>query len=318
MFETRGVGFRLPLHLKQVGVGQHRAGWPFVMAHLREFHRRDGILLDDFVERTFREGGAAVPRGWREPWVGIFHHPPVLPEWLDPNSPIRRIIATRAFQRSVAHLRGAIALSEHLGKWLRGALPCPVLVLKHPTQMPSRHFSFERFNQARRVVQVGWYARNIRAIYQVAVPEGYRKIHLMKDRLQTAIGLTDRFSPHRNRSWVGTVDQVRRLSDLEYDDLIASSLVLCEYWDVSASNTALEAIARGTPLLVNRLPALEEYLGADYPLFFDDLDEVRAILDDEVRIRAASKHLVEMDKSWMSADIFAQDVRDFVQKVSPP
>jgi len=306
--------FRLPLHLKQVGAGKHRSGWPFVMAHLRKFHHPDGILLDDFVERSFLDG--AVPQGWQESWVGIFHHPPGLPEWLDPSAPLHRIISTAAFQASLPHLRGAIALSEHLGGWLRTALRCPVLVLKHPTEIPELRFSIESWNKTRRVVQVGWYARNIRAIYQVQVPDGYQKLHLVKDRLKKAIALTDQFSPYRSRPWVGKVDVLRRLEDPEYDNLMASSLVLCEYWDVSASNTVVEAIARCTPLLLNRHPALEEYLGAHYPLFFDELKDVPALIEDPARIRDAWRYLFEMDKSWMSANSFAQDVRDFVHKVS--
>jgi hypothetical protein len=306
--------FRLPLHLKPVGEGKHRAGWPFVMEHLRRLHDSEGILLDDFVERSFREGAAS--RGWREPWLGIFHHPPNLPEWFDPEAPLQKIFATQAFRSSMQHLRGAIALSEHLAAWLRGTLACPVLVLKHPTPAADLCFSFERWNQARRIIQVGWYARNIRAIYQLAVPDSFRKVHLMKDRLKLAMERTDRFSPHRRRPWIGTVEQMAVVDDRKFDELIASSVILCEYLDVSASNTVVEAIARSTPIFVNRLPALEEYLGAGYPLFFDDLDQVPSMLDEPARIRDASSYLQELDKSWMSAEIFAHEVARFVSSVS--
>ena len=306
--------FRLPLHLKTVGLGKHRAGWPFVMEHLRQLHDSDGILLDDFVERSFREG--ALSRGWREPWVGIFHHPPNLPQWFDPEAPLPKIFATRAFQTSMRHLRGAIALSEHLAAWLRDTLACPVLVLKHPTPAADLCFSFERWNQTRRIIQVGWYARNLRAIYQLAVPDSFRKVHLMKDRLKMAMERTDRFSPHRKRPWVGAVEQMATVDDREFDELMASSVIVCEYWDVSASNTVVEAIARSTPIFVNRLPALEEYLGGGYPLFFDDLDQVPLMLKEPARIRDAWNYLDELDKSWMSAESFAHEVARFVCSVS--
>ena len=41
----------------------------------------------------------------------------------------------------------------------------------------------------------------------------------------------------------------------------------------SANNAVIECIARGTPLLVNPLPAVVEYLGADYPFYFHSLEE---------------------------------------------
>jgi hypothetical protein len=308
--------FRLPLELELVGANKHRSGWPFVMQHLRAFHHPDGMLLDDFVERTIWSD--AAPQGWQEPWVGIFHHPPNIPEWLHRDAPIGQIISTSAFRASLPNLKGAIALSEYLGRWLRAALPCPVMVRKHPSDMPQLSFSIDRWEeqQARRIVQVGWYARNHRAIYQVEVPEGYRKIHLLRHGIHKLIARTDQFSPYRDRPWVGAVEIVPTLSDPEYDDLMASSLIFSEYWDVSASNTVVEAIARCAPLVVNRHPALEEYLGVDYPLFYNDLGEVRRLLQDPARVRAAWQLLSEMDKSWLSATSFARDVVEFVRTVS--
>jgi hypothetical protein len=309
-------GFRLPLDLTQVGAAKHRSGWPFVMEQLRSFHHPQGMLLDDFVERTILTEGS--PQGWQEPWVGIFHHPPNLPEWLDPSAPIQKIIARPAFQASLPNLRGAVALSEYLGGWLREALRCPVLVRKHPSEIPQLRFSLECFEaqRARRIVQVGWYARNHRAIYQVGVPRGFAKVHLLRAGIGKLLERTDEFSPYRERTWVGEVEVLPKLSIPEYDELMASSVIFSEYWDVSASNVVVEAIARCTPLVVNRHPALEEYLGADYPMFYDDLREVQELLESPGRIRDAWGHLNEMDKSWLSARNFAQDISDFVQQVA--
>jgi len=308
--------FRLPLDLELVGAINHRSGWPFVMEHLRTFHHAEGILLDDFVERTIRT--EAVPQGWREPWVGIFHHPPNLPVWLDPGAPLDYIMSTAAFRASLPNLKGAIALSEYLGERLRDLLRCPVLVLKHPTETPEFLFSFERWEQSdkRRIVQVGWYARNHRAIYQLAVPETYNKVHLLHPKIHQLIERTDQFSPYRERPRIGEVEIVPRLSHSEYDELMTSSLIFSEYWDVSASNVVVEAVARNTPLVVNRHPALEEYLGADYPLFFDDISNVRELLSDPARIRYAWRHISEMDKTWLLASSFADQVVNFVNQVS--
>ena len=102
----------------------------------------------------------------------------------------------------------------------------------------------------------------------------------------------------------------------QYDYLMATSVVLNQYWDVSASNTVIEAIARNTPMLVNRHPALIEYLGANYPLFFDELRDVRAMLESPDLIRQGWKYLMEMDKSWLSVDRFADDVIAFVRSLS--
>jgi hypothetical protein len=194
------------------------------------------------------------------------------------------------------------------------------MVRKHPSEIPELSFSIERWEelQTRRIVQVGWYARNHRAIYQVEVPEGYRKTHLLRHGIHKLIERTDQFSPYRDRPWIGEVEILPTLDNTEYDELMASSLIFNEHWDVSASNAVVEAIARCTPLVVNRHPALEEYLGVDYPLFYDDLRDVRGLLQDPARIRQAWRHLCEMDRRWLSASSFAEDVVDFVHSVSNP
>jgi hypothetical protein len=53
----------------------------------------------------------------------------------------------------------------------------------------------------------------------------------------------------------------------------------------------VECLARGTPLLVNKLPAVEEYLGPDYPLYYHDLEAAAAYAVDLPRLRAAHEYL---------------------------
>lgn len=288
------------------------------MDHLRFFSGPGGVLLDDFVERSFQH--QQQRQRWQEPWVGIFHHPPNFPTWLDPTAPLQAILKTPEFRASLPYLKGAIALSEHLGGWLRESLRCPVLVRKHPTEVPPTRFSMERWEVHTRqpLVQVGWYARNQRAIYQVDVPDSFHKIHLLQDRhwVARAVELTDTLSPHRNRPLRGQVDIMHEISNEHYDELLASSLIFNEYWDLSASNTVIEAIARSTPMVVNHHPALVEYLGAEYPLFFHEIRDVKAILRDRERIRSASDYLLAMDKSWLSGTSFAEDVISFVRGVA--
>lgn len=311
------AGFRLPLQLKQMGAEEncrHRSGWPHAMRFLHDHLDPDGILLDDFVERSFQH--AYCRQEWREPWVGIFHHPPGLPVWLDDTAPIEAIVSTETFRKSLPMLKGAIALSAYLGEWIERHLRVPALVLKHPTEIPERRFSLEAYLDTPRpaIAQVGWYARNTRAIYQLDAPDPFRKLHLLQRRpwVMTAIERIDSMSPYRTRRQCGTVEVIEELDNSAYDELLSRSIIFNEYYTVSASNTIIEAMARGVPLLVNRRPAIEEYLGAGYPLLFDDIAEAPAFLRDRGRIAAAAGWIAELDKSWMDARQFALQVARFV------
>ena len=81
----------------------------------------------------------------------------------------------------------------------------------------------------------------------------------------------------------------------------------------------LEIIAYQIPAFVSRLPSTEEYLGKEYPMFYTDVAEVQALLDDEValarRITEAWEYLRNMDKSHMSFERFAEAIQRVVLEV---
>ena len=55
--------------------------------------------------------------------------------------------------------------------------------------------------------------------------------------------------------------------------LLCRNIAFVELHDAGANNTVVECIARATPLLVNKLPSVVEYLGAGYPFYYDSLEE---------------------------------------------
>jgi hypothetical protein len=313
---------------------RHRSGWPWVIAHLAQWDGAGGVLLDDFVERTFSLGAwgerkisglhlhrvsPPPPLVWTEPWIGIFHHPPAIPEWFQDAGTAEEILSSDRFQQSLPYLRGGIALSEWLGDWLRDRLSIPVIVLKHPTEFPERHFDWAAFevNQVKSLVQVGWFLRNYRGIYQVPVPDYITKVHLAQDQwfVHDAARRTDLNAEQRHRPDIGTVDVKHWLSSEAYDDLFTRNLVFLELLDASANNVVVEAIVRHTPIVVNRHPAVVEYLGCDYPLFFDEPEQVEDLLDLD-NVKAAHEYLVSMDTSDLTIERFRSDVAQFAIDVA--
>lgn len=312
--------YRLPLHLKQMGDPdncRHRSGWHVVMNALRQYHNPEGILLDDFVERSFQH--AYCRQTWREPWIGIFHHPPALPDWLDPTAPPEAYMDTPEFRESQRHLLGAVALSNYLGDWLRDRLEVPILVFKHPTESNVPQFAPAAYlaQPHRQVVQVGWYGRNIRAIYQLRLGPAFRKIHLFQRRpwVLAALERTDFQSPLRDIPWEDKVELREEVENRDFDLLLSESVVFCQYWDLSASNTLIECIARATPIVLNRHPAAIEYLGSEYPLFYDTLEEAAALISSDETVVAAHNYLKGVDKAWLDPRAFAETLGNFASKL---
>src|SRR5690606_4884423 len=142
-------------------------------------------------------------------------------------------------------------------------------------------------------------------IYQVRAPEWIKKIHLAQEgvTIKRARARTDAHPVYGTRPDIGEVTMLSRLADTAYDRLLAESIVFMELVDASANNAIIESIVRETPVVVNRHPAVVEYLGSGYPLLYDDLSEVYELLTMQ-RIRAAHEYLKAMDKTELTVNHF--------------
>lgn len=89
-----------------------------------------------------------------------------------------------------------------------------------------------------------------------------------------------------------------------YDTLLAESIVFINLVDASACNTILECIARATPILVNPLPAVVEYLGVDYPLYYTEIDEAAYLLTKRDKLEEAHQYLKHLDTIDLTVESF--------------
>ena len=294
-----------------VGARIHRSGWPDVMNAVEAKANSHGLLLDDCVESSFLF--KPIGRPHEEPWVGIFHFPCSLRSPLNQDrirNTVMSLWTREHFKNSLRYLRGGIALCEELRFYLRQRLQVPMVSILHPTSMDVAQWeptSLKRPN----MIQVGYHLRNQRAIYHVPP---------LRDWTYQCIGPVNRWQQRRDKTIKNMcrpevnrrVRKLGRLSNYEYDAALASSIVIMEVYGAAANNVVVECMARGTPLLVNRRPAIMEYLGEDYPLYFDDIRKVSELLDHD-RIKDASRVMVERRGPWLQLSQFAADVHGFVE-----
>lgn len=102
---------------------------------------------------------------------------------------------------------------------------------------------------------------------------------------------------------VDSVEIIGNLSNAEYDVLLSENIVFIELVDCSAVNTVIECIVRNTPIFVNRLPALEEVLGKEYPGFYTDLFDGAKKMNLET-IHEATVYLSRLKKNDFSLATF--------------
>jgi hypothetical protein len=87
----------------------------------------------------------------------------------------------------------------------------------------------------------------------------------------------------------------------EYDELLSKNIVFINLYDASANNAILECIIRNTPILVNKVGGVVEYLGPDYPLYYNNLNEIHGLLN---KVTLAHEYLKNMDKSEFTMEFF--------------
>lgn len=107
-----------------------------------------------------------------------------------------------------------------------------------------------------------------------------------------------------------SVKVIDRLSNEEYDELLSQNIVFLNLVDASAVNTVIECIVRHTPIIINRLPAVEEYLGTDYPLYYETFEEAIDLINNFYKILEGHHYLVRLDKTPFKIETY---ISDFIQ-----
>jgi len=117
-------------------------------------------------------------------------------------------------------------------------------------------------------------------------------------------------------AWIKSMDAsvriIERLDNGTYDQFLSRNIVFLNLTDVSACNTVIECLVRCTPCLVNRHPALQEYLGIDYPFFYDSMEEAGMMANDIDKIRETELYLRALDKTPLKMESFMKSLRDAI------
>jgi hypothetical protein len=219
----------------------------------------------------------------------------------------------------------------------------PVISLVHPTEVPDQKFEWKRFidNDNRRIIQVGNWLRDVFAIYKLQLLKssvvGTKAVLKNKNSdnyfpppnfiedLKKSLGDTPVIPGSANDmcrisvenmfvkglledivKTIGSVEVIEHLTNESYDELLSENLVFLNLVDASAVNTVIECAVRATPLLVNKLPAVVEILGDQYPLYYEDLTDASVILKNTSLIKSAHEYLCKIDKTALLLYTFTQ------------
>jgi hypothetical protein len=285
-------------------IGYARSGWAYAVSALQHLHSDNGILFDSFIEKKFVWAG---PAGWppyRKPWIGVFHNPPYVPAWYGTRNSAEDIIASLLWCESLPYCRGLFTLSNYLAAWLRPRVTVPINSLYHPTDPDTEQFSMDKYhrNKNRMIIHIGYWLRKIHSFFLVRthslqkmllLPMSQRELSCNRPWLK-ALLITERLIAERNLANGADIQPFKiefHKDNDSYDYLLSRNIVFIDLYDSSANNTIVECIMRNTPIVINRHPAVIEYLGENYPLYFNTNEEASHLAEDEQQVHAAYIYL---------------------------
>ena len=325
LIDGRHVERKLQLTGMRDSYGLHRNAYNRIVETLLPLqHNGMGVSFIPFIEKYFvwgnspGEAASRHPRPLLKNWVGILHVPFDAPAWFDRSVSPESIFESDLWNLSLPSCCGVICFSENLRSDVQRWYPdLPTLSVMHPTSWDDcERFSLDAYEKSPKLVQIGDWLRKLQAIYMVEAP-GHTKI--MLEKVNTSRFLEREIAhigDHRNTS----VEIRRGLSNVEYDRLLATSVAFAWLYATEANNLIIECIVRSTPIIVNPLPSVIEYLGHNYPLYMQSLDEVPFLLRDTARIHAAHEYLAQdVIRERLSYKAFLRSLAfsEFYQKIPP-
>lgn len=306
----------------------HRSGWGYAVDALKPIHNEFGVFCDDFLEKNFAwqdrldwqrtleayengdfskeymQNDQIVP--YRQPWVGFFHNPPNIPKWMNVDQSPQIILQKKIWKESIPYCKGIFCLSDYHKNWLESKLKVPIVSLVHPTEIPDILFDAKRFleNKEKKIIQTGWWLRRMHSIYELPT-KNYEKVflHLNQPYVYEAFEREREYLQYEGDYSSARIQTF--VPNEAYDALMSENVILLDLYDSSANNAVIECIARGTPLLINPLPSVQEYLGTEYPLYFSSLEEAAKKAEDLDLVIKAHKYLLQCEtRTKLTAEYF--------------
>jgi hypothetical protein len=235
-----------------------------------------------------------------------------VPEWFRSRVSNKAVFATSQWQESFPYCKGLFTLSNYHKMALEQYINVPVCALKHPTPFDVIKWSPKAFNsnKKKRIIQIGWWLRKLHAIYELPKSD-YTKTFLRVSKDPYMLELIEKekaihiekglFDPEMYES----AELIDYVPDEQYDKMLMENIVFLDLYDSSANNAIIECIARETPILVNPILPVIEYLGEEYPLYYSNYREAIEKATDYKLVLEAHNYLKSFSiKSELTGDYF--------------
>ena len=307
--EEENVGnikFRRRLRFLQSPDWNHHQGQAFNVAidKIREQLHSPGADVDFIpaVEEFLCDFRDQILR----PWVGIVHGVPEDDMFYPPDM---KGLCGKQYRSVMKLCCGLFTLTNVQTTYLQNSLNTgrriPICPLRLPMLPPSSFHPGDvigcwKQNGSVGLVFIGSFARDFSFFFQVRVPTGVRKVLLVGDEASAA--------------WAAKAPQdvvvCSRLGAKDYEEMLSRSIVMLALkYDGAANTIMVECIARNVPIAVPRIDSCIDYLGAGYPLLYDQGCHDMSHVLSTGKVQEAVDYLSNMNKSVFSIHRFCETIQ---------
>jgi hypothetical protein len=184
----------------------------------------------------------------------------------------------------------------------------------HPIEIHGNEkcFDYALFCQNKQIIHIGWWLRNFKTFIDFKQPKDFNKTILIKNDFENEWN-------HLSTSYkLDNITIIKELSNSEYEKIFANYCIFIDLIDACANNTVLECIKFNTPIIVNKLPGVVEYLGENYPLYYETNEDLFAFNNPNyllTRIKLASDYLIHMNKEHINLKTFNNKINYDLNKL---
>ena len=287
----------------------HRSGWLYVDSYLRQFHNPYGIDFLMWGDKFFKD-----PIILKRKWAGFIHNVVSYPDeypakYSNKIHPLNELVKKQWFIESCLNCVCLFVFCEYAANYLRKYLTCPIVVVTHPSIDYEKHFDYNSFLKCKNVCHIGQWMRKYHSFLELNTQ--LKKIFVKVNGFEKDYEEMLRYTTANTND----ICYLSRLSNSEYDNLLTSSVVFLDLYDVCACNTVIECIMTNTPILLKHLPANIEYLGNDYPFFFRDIEEANCKVNNLELIEKTHVYLKNKNKEIFNIDNLVESIFENCKQV---
>jgi len=281
--------------INPVGEGLHFYGWGYIINELKKTinSSESGLKIHAFTDCVFwSDRKRILPE---TDWIGFVHSAISGQPGRKKQYNIDNLLKHPSFVDAQDKCKALIVLTDHTRNYLRKKVNIPVLKVYHPKLYTGKVFDIDRYISNPKLRHSGFELRDVARFFtlKTSIP---KEMYIGQQHNYDIV--KRELVHHRVIPSDCGVDVIYEfLDNQQYAKELISTIGFSCYYDCAASNAILEHIMSHSPLVTNRIPPIVEYLGEDYPMYYENISHnLDQYLLDKKFIQATSDYLKEQSQ----------------------